>query len=33
MPVTEDAIYTMDCGYVDFARLYAIHKQGAFAAT
>jgi len=30
MPVTEDAIYTMDRGYVDFARLYAIHKQGAF---
>jgi hypothetical protein len=30
MPVTEDAIYTMDRGYVDFARLYAIHRQGAF---
>jgi Transposase DDE domain/Domain of unknown function (DUF4372) len=30
MPVTEDAIYTMDRGYVDFVRLYAIHKQGAF---
>jgi len=30
MPVTEDAIYTMDRGYVDYARLYAIHKQGAF---
>jgi hypothetical protein len=30
MPVNEDAIYTMDRGYVDFARLYAIHKQGAF---
>ena len=30
MPVTKDAIYTMDKGYVDFARLYAIHKQGAF---
>jgi hypothetical protein len=30
MPVSEDAIYTMDRGYVDFARLYAIHKQGAF---
>lgn len=30
MPVTEDAIYTMDRGYVDFARLYAIHQQGAF---
>jgi hypothetical protein len=30
MPVTEDAIYTMDRGYLDFARLYAIHRQGAF---
>ena len=30
MPVTEDAIYTMDRGYVDYARLFAIHKQGAF---
>jgi len=30
MPVTEDAIYTLDRGYVDFARLYAIHRQGAF---
>jgi IS4 transposase len=30
MPVTEDAIYTMDRGYLDYARLYAIHKQGAF---
>lgn len=30
MPVSQDAVYTMDRGYVDFARLYAIHKQGAF---
>lgn len=30
MPVTKDAFYTMDKGYVDFARLYDIHKQGAF---
>jgi IS4 transposase len=30
MPVTEEAIYTMDRGYLDFARLYAIHRQGAF---
>ena len=30
MPVQEDAIYTMDRGYVDYARLYAIHRQGAF---
>ncbi|MFC1614535.1 IS4 family transposase [Gemmatimonadota bacterium] len=29
-PITEDAIYTMDRGYVDFARLYALHQQGAF---
>lgn len=30
MPVQEDAIYTMDRGYVDYARLYTVHKQGAF---
>ena len=30
MPVQEDAFYTMDRGYVDYARLYAVHKQGAF---
>ena len=30
MPVQEDAIYTMDRGYVDYARLHTIHKQGAF---
>lgn len=30
MPVTEEAVYTMDRGYVDFARLYALHQQGAF---
>jgi hypothetical protein len=30
MPVQEDAIYTMDRGYVDYARLYVVHKQGAF---
>jgi len=30
MPVSEDAIYTLDRGYVDFARLYTLHKQGAF---
>jgi hypothetical protein len=30
MPVSEDTIYAMDRGYVDFARLYAINKQGAF---
>ena len=30
LPVAKDAIYTMDRGYVDFARLYSIHKQGAF---
>lgn len=30
MPVIGEAIYTMDRGYVDFARLYAIHQQGAF---
>ncbi len=30
LPVAKDAIYTMDRGYVDFTRLYYIHKQGAF---
>lgn len=30
MPVAKDAFYTMDKGYVDFARLYGIHKQGAY---
>jgi DDE family transposase/uncharacterized protein DUF4372 len=30
MPVQEDAVYTMDRGYIDYARLYTIHKQGAF---
>ena len=30
IPVTKDAFYAMDKGYIDFARLYAIHKQGAF---
>ena len=30
LPVAKDAIYTMDRGYVDFARLCSIHKQGAF---
>ena len=30
MPVTKDAFYAMDKGYIDFARLYVIHQQGAF---
>ena len=30
MPVTKDAFYAMDKGYIDFARLYTIHQQGAF---
>jgi len=30
LPVAKDAIYTMDRGYVDFTRLYALHQQGAF---
>jgi len=30
LPVTEDAIYTMDKAYTDFSRLYALHRQGAF---
>src|ERR1700724_969721 len=27
------AIYVMDCGYVDFARLHALHQAGAFFVT
>lgn len=30
LPVEKDAFYAMDRGYVDFARLYVIHQQGAF---
>lgn len=30
LPVEKDAFYAMDKGYIDFARLYAIHQQGAF---
>jgi len=30
LPVTEDAIYTMDRAYIDFSRLHALHRQGAF---
>ena len=30
LPVQKDAIYAMDRGYVDYARLYGIHQQGAF---
>ncbi len=30
LPVEKDAFYAMDRGYVDFARLYAIHQQWAF---
>jgi len=30
LPIEKDAFYAMDKGYVDFARLYAIHQQGAF---
>lgn len=30
LPVAKDSIYAMDRGYVDFGRLYSIHKQGAF---
>jgi len=30
MPVTKDAIYTMDKAYTDFQRLYRLHQQGAF---
>ncbi len=30
LPVTKDAIYTMDKAYTDFQRLYRLHRQGAF---
>ena len=30
LPVTKDAIYTMDKAYTDFRRLYSLHKQDAF---
>jgi hypothetical protein len=30
LPIEKDAFYAMDRGYVDFTRLYAVHKQGAF---
>lgn len=30
LPVTEDAIYTMDRAYIDFARLHTLHQQGAY---
>ena len=30
LPVTEDAIYTMDRAYIDFSRLHTLHQQGAF---
>jgi IS4 transposase len=30
MPVSKEAIYTMDKAYTDFQRLYRLHRQGAF---
>jgi Transposase DDE domain/Domain of unknown function (DUF4372) len=33
LPVETGAFYVMDRGYVDFARLYAIHQAGAFFVT
>lgn len=30
MPVTKEAIYTMDKAYTDFCRLFTLHRQGAF---
>ena len=29
LPVSEDAIYTMDKAYTDFSRLHKLHRQGA----
>ena len=33
LPIESGAFYVMDRGYVDFARLYAIHQAGAFFVT
>jgi hypothetical protein len=33
LPVDAGAFYVMDRGYVDFARLYAMHQAGAFFVT
>jgi hypothetical protein len=33
LPVEAGAFYVMDRGYVDFTRLYAIHRAGAFFVT
>lgn len=33
LPVEAGAFYVMDRGYVDFARLYALHQAGAFFIT
>jgi hypothetical protein len=33
LPVEPGAFYVMDRGYVDFERLYAIHRRGAFYVT
>ncbi|MBP7656195.1 MAG: IS4 family transposase, partial [Pseudoxanthomonas sp.] len=33
MPVDAGAYYVMDRGYVDSARLYAMHQAGAFFVT
>jgi hypothetical protein len=33
LPIEAGAFYVMDRGYVDFARLYALHQAGAFFVT
>lgn len=33
LSIEADAFYVMDRGYVDFARLYAMHQSGAFFVT
>ena len=33
LPLEAGAFYVMDRGYVDFARLYAMHQAGAFFVT
>ena len=33
LPIEAGAFYVMDRGYVDFARLYAMHQSGAFFVT
>ena len=33
LPVEAGSIYVMDCGYIDYKRLFALHQAGAFFVT